>query len=663
MNFKIFLLILHAIIIFDKHILGMQFKHPELLYALFLLLIPIIIHLFQLRRFKKEAFTNVAILKTVSQQTRKSSQIKKWLTLLTRLLLLTCLILAFAQPFTTNKNNAKTAKETVIFLDNSFSLQQKGPQGDLLKRAVHHLISETDFDKTVTLVTHNAVYKNTTLKAIKKELLQLPYASNPLSYKAALLKCKSLLSTTSTENKQLIFISDFQQMEEPFTAETDSLTQINLVKLTPTNTNNVALDSVFFSKNNPNQTELTLVLKNFGTPVNNISVALHNADKLIAKSAVSITEQAEIQFTVPSKDVIKGTFSIEDNGLQFDNTLFFNINTPSKVNVLSITDGDDGYLSKIYSEDEFKFTSILANQLDYNIIENQNTIVLNELKDIPTNLINSLKAFTDQGGNLIIIPSEQANINAYNSLLINYQTKFESLITSEKQITTINYSHPIYKDDVFEKQVKNFQYPKVNQYFNLSQNTGSIALSFEDSKPFLTQFSNVFLFTSPINADASNFKSWALIVPSFYKIAMRSLQHPKLYYTIGTQNTFDVDVSLNQDDIISITNEQEQFIPRQHYFNNKVSVITKERPESSGIFNIENKLKAIKNISFNYNRAESNLVYQDLSTLKNVTISDSIPSLFDTLKSNTKINELWKWFTIFALAFLIIEMLILKFFK
>ncbi|MHA7944376.1 BatA domain-containing protein [Formosa sp. 3Alg 14/1] len=663
MNFKIFLLILHAIIIFDKHILGMQFKHPELLYALFLLLIPIIIHLFQLRRFKKEAFTNVAILKTVSQQTRKSSQIKKWLTLLTRLLLLACIIIAFAQPYTANKNSVQTAKDTVIFLDNSFSLQQKGPQGDLLKRAVQDLISEADFDKTLTLVTHNAVFKNTSIKALKKELLQLPYASNPLSYKAALLKSKSLFNATSTQHKQLIFISDFQQMKEPFTAEADSTTQVNLVRLKPANTNNIALDSVFISKNSPSQTELTLTLKNFGVPVENLSIALHNNDKLIAKSAVSFTEQAKVQFTVPSKDIINGTFSIEDTGLQFDNTLYFNINTPSKVSVLSISEGDDQYLSKIYSEDEFKFTSVSANQLDYNLIENQNTIVLNELKDIPANLINSLKSFTDQGGNLIIIPSEQSNINAYNTLLINYNTKFESLIKSEKRITTINYAHPIYKSDVFEKQVKNFQYPKVNQYFNLSQNTGSIALSFEDSKPFLSQFSNVFLFTSPINTEASNFKSWALIVPSFYKMAMSSLQHPKLYYTIGTQNSFDVDVSLHQDDIISIKNEQEQFIPRQHYFNNKVSVITKERPESAGIFNIENKLNTIKNISFNYNRNESNLVYQELSTLKNVTISDSIPSLFDTLKSNTKINELWKWFTIFALAFLIIEMLILKFFK
>ena len=92
----------------------MQFKHPELLYALLLLLIPIFIHLFQLRRFQKVDFTNVAFLKKVTLQTRKSSQLKKWLTLLARLLALACIVLAFAQPYTTTKTAQNAERETVL---------------------------------------------------------------------------------------------------------------------------------------------------------------------------------------------------------------------------------------------------------------------------------------------------------------------------------------------------------------------------------------------------------------------------------------------------------------------------------------------------------------------------------------------------------------------
>ena len=43
----------------------MQFKYPELLYALLLLIIPIIVHLFRLRRFEKVDFTNVKFSKTL----------------------------------------------------------------------------------------------------------------------------------------------------------------------------------------------------------------------------------------------------------------------------------------------------------------------------------------------------------------------------------------------------------------------------------------------------------------------------------------------------------------------------------------------------------------------------------------------------------------------
>jgi len=109
----------------------MQFKNPEILYALLLLIIPIIIHLFQLRRFKKVAFTNVQFLKRVTLKTRKSSQLKKWLTLLTRLLLFGCIILAFAQPYLSNTDSFSTENETVIYLDNSFSMQAKGENGKI----------------------------------------------------------------------------------------------------------------------------------------------------------------------------------------------------------------------------------------------------------------------------------------------------------------------------------------------------------------------------------------------------------------------------------------------------------------------------------------------------------------------------------------------------
>ncbi len=110
----------------------MQFKNPEILYFLFLLIIPILIHLFQLQRFQKIAFTNVKLLKEIKQQTRKSSQLKKILILITRLLLFTSLIFAFSQPFLI-KNNNYLNLETLIYLDNSFSMKAKEKKESFFK--------------------------------------------------------------------------------------------------------------------------------------------------------------------------------------------------------------------------------------------------------------------------------------------------------------------------------------------------------------------------------------------------------------------------------------------------------------------------------------------------------------------------------------------------
>ncbi|WP_445752841.1 BatA domain-containing protein, partial [Polaribacter sp.] len=77
----------------------MQFKNPEILYFLWLLIIPILVHLFQLQKFVKVPFTNVAFLQKIIQDSRKSSRLKKWLILATRMLLLSAILFTFSQPF------------------------------------------------------------------------------------------------------------------------------------------------------------------------------------------------------------------------------------------------------------------------------------------------------------------------------------------------------------------------------------------------------------------------------------------------------------------------------------------------------------------------------------------------------------------------------------
>jgi len=642
----------------------MQFKNPELLYALFLLLIPIIVHLFQLRKFQKEYFTNVEFLKKVQLQTRKSSTIKKWLTLLTRLALLAAIIIAFAQPFTSKNNAFKSETETVVYLDNSFSMQAKGDKGELLKRAINDLIEAVPETETLSLITNNDSYRNTTIKAIKNELLQLDYSSNQLSYDAALLKAKKLFSSRKSTIKNLIFVSDFQQKQNIFKSDKTSSITLNLVQLNPVNKSNTIIDSLYVSKQTASNLELTVSLKNNGTAISNLPVSLYNNDNLLSKTSVTLNGEEKTIFTIPNNQIIKGKITIEDSQLQFDNTLYFNINAPTKTNVLAISNSDSDYLSRIYSEDEFNFISKTTNALDYALFDDQNLIVLNEIETLTNSLSTALKAFVDKGGSVIFIPSEKGKLDDYNTFLQRFNfSPFDALTKTEKRITTINYAHPLYANGVFEKRVENFQYPKVNSYFPQTNTQNTSVLQYEDAKAFLSESGRVYVFSSAINTKNSNFKNINLIVPTFFNIAKQSLNTSTLYYTIGQNNSYDVSTSLQQDAVLTLVKGEDKIIPQQTYFNNKVVINTTETPEQSGVYDLKNNTEILQNISYNYDRNESNLVYQNLDNIENVTVSNSITNLFDTIKKDTKVNELWKWFVILALVLLIIEMLILKYFK
>ena len=131
--------------------------------------------------------------------------------------------------------------------------------------------------------------------------------------------------------------------------------------------------------------------------------------------------------------------------------------------------------------------------------------------------------------------------------------------------------------------------------------------------PFLANQNNVFVFSAALNDQNSNFQSSPLIVPTLYNIARRSLQIPNLYYTIGQTNQYDVSAVLQQDDILSLSNKDENIIPQQQYFNNKVAITTNEMPNTAGIYAIKNKTITLESVSYNYNRQESDLNYLDLS--------------------------------------------------
>jgi hypothetical protein len=383
---------------------------------------------------------------------------------------------------------------------------------------------------------------------------------------------------------------------------------------------------------------------------------------LVAKSAINNTSSNTTTFSIPNNVKINGKISIDDASLQFDNTLFFNINERSKINVLAINQANDNFLKRIFTDDEFVLQSVKEKQLNFNDLSKQNLIILNELESIPVSLSNVLQSFTTNGGYVLIIPSVKANLNSYNQSLAGLgNVALSNELKADKNITTINYSHPLF-NAVFDKQVSNFQYPIAHSFYTINTPESAI-LSFEDNKPFLVQSKNTFVFATSLSSENSNFIDSPLIVPTLYNIGRQSLKLPKLYYTVGDENVFDVNTTMQQDAILKLKFGESEIIPQQQTLSNKVSIVTKEVPEIAQTYAITKNDEIIEHISFNYNRSESDLNYHDLSLVKHASLSSSLPQILTNIKSDANMNALWKWFVIFALLFLIIEMLILKYFK
>lgn len=643
----------------------MHFKHPELLYALFLLVIPVLIHLFQLRRFRKEQFTNVKFLKKAILKTRKSSRIKKWLILVTRLLLLTAVILAFAQPYIPSSEEIQKKQETVVYLDNSYSMQAKGPGGILLRRAIQDLLEHLPPEQEFTLFTNSSEYKNVDLGTLRKDLQGLSFSPGQLSWKGVQLKAQQFFSDSPGTRKNFIAISDFQEKETFEEMEIPKGIEYTLVRLHPENKRNVAADTVFVSTKSLDEIVLNLELTSSGSPSKEIPVSLYDGKTLLAKKSVELHESSEAStaFSLPNNALINGRISIDDPGLSYDNDLFFSINKTGPMQVAVLGQAHNSFLQRIFREPDFDLQVYSVNQIDYNSLSRASLIILNELEEIPPFLFSNINKLLEEGVFFTIIPSQYAVLDDYNSFFRKVDLPvFQENMSQEKRVTEISYSHPLY-ESVFQEEVKNFQYPVVRSFFRINS-TEVPVLSMENTQPFLFQKKNFFVFTAALNPENSDFTNAPLVVPTFLNMGNLALSPAQLYYELGEATKIDIPVTgLEKDEILQMVSPGYSFIPQQRSFQNKVVINLEDTPEEPGNYMVTKNNDPVTALSFNLDRSESTMRYRDLTRFGEADVYSEVQQVFEDFKSRNEVNALWKWFVIFALFLVMAEMLILKFIK
>jgi hypothetical protein len=638
----------------------MLFKNPFILYFLSLLIVPILVHLFQFRKFKTEYFSNVAFLKTLQIQTRKSSKIKKWLLLFTRLLLLAALIFAFAMPYFPAKDEALKGQELVVVVDNSFSMQAQGKNGELLKKSLVDLIKNVPESQMFTLLTNENTFENISVNGFRNEIQSIDYTAVGWNLETISNRIKNL----KKESIDVLLVTDGNSWESLKSIETLQPTFLIPEKEIDFN---ISIDSVYIQNTTELFYNLGVDIKKFGTTENPISVRILSQNKAIANQTFTAKEAKEtLTFSIP-KNTTQAEILIEDGSMIYDNRWFFSIPKPKKQQVMSIGEAEKGdFLSRIFSNEIFSYQSFTPKNIDYASIEKQDAVILNEINSISVALQNTLKNFVSKGGQLIFIPNENQDLASVNKWLSSMGApNFKSDTKDVKKITTIHFNHPVY-EGVFEKKITNFQYPTTQAFFSIDKQASNI-LSYEDDSSFLSatkyQDGLIYLFANPIEKKVSNFQNSPLIVPTFYNLGQRLQQKLKLSYTIGKSESMLVDVAMQNESMMELQNEDLQFIPLQQAVGQQTKVSFFENPTQAGNFDLIANDKKIQPLSFNYSRNESDFIVNKDQFPSEIKTTESIADFFTELQNNRNPNYIWKWLVFLGLLFLMAELFIQKFVK
>ena len=672
----------------------MNFVFPFFLFALFALAIPIIIHLFYFRKYKKVYFSDIRFLKQVQEEKSTIDKLKKRLILATRLLALLFLILAFAQPFIgSNKNKLNQGTSAVcVYVDNSYSmgLKKGGEQVlSIAKNKAKEIANAFNTGDKFSLLTNDLegthqrwMQKQDFLDAIDKiELSPNIKTIDEISKKEA-----TLFQSLNAKNKLGFFISDFQK--NMISKSEDTTFIAHFLNIQSETEKNLFVDTCWFEQPlftiNTNN-KLLVRIKNAGNTAAEkvrISVKINGVVKAIDDVSIapenSITDSFNITATQAGWQKAEITFN--DYPITFDDHFYFAYKVAQNEKVLSIDDAETpNNIASIFTNDvHFSFDKINKGQLDYSSFKNYSLIILNQLTDISSGIASSLKEYIDNGGNIYIIPSVNADINSYNSFLSNNNAgSFGALQVKNGEVTKINLQEELFKS-VFNNLPKNVETPKIKKLYPILSNTNNNEreiLSTNIGSPLVTKFEagNGFIYVQavPLSADFSDIQANAIFAPMVYNSAVYKKNKQAIYYTIGKDNLIELKNSnTNGESVYKLSNGKNEFIPENRSVGNSVLLRVNNTLESDGHYSINSNNNELGIAAFNFDRTESNLKFASKDEIA-TTFNQKNQLILDNTKANLSAEVkqikdgvlLWKICVILSLLFLLIEILLIRFWK
>ena len=681
----------------------MHFVYPYFLYALFSLAIPVIIHLYNFRKYKKLEFSNISFLKNIQEETQSKSQLKHLLILACRLLVIFFLVLLFAQPYIPNKNTSAVSGQSIvsIYIDNSFSMNATERNGTLLdeaKKKAEEIIKAYGPSDKFQLLTNEFMGKQQRLlsgEEFFEELNHVQICSFSRNFKEILSRQTDALNSQSSNSKTAYIISDFQKnMINNNDAVSDTGIFVHLLPLSSEIKKNVYIDTCYFTSpsrkvNEPE--ELIVTIKNNGNEKienNTLKLFIDGQQKALRNFNVEENSNSEvtISFMNSGKGVKSAYLEISDNPITYDDRLYFSYSLNDKFNLLIINGKNaSSYLHSLFEKDSIiKLNEKNEDNIDYSELKNNQMIIINEVEKISSGLLIEVKKYFEKGGHLLLIPSSKSDISTFNTFLTELGLDpINSKDSSKQKVNYINYQHPLFQG-VFDPSIKkavNTDLPDVNNHFNFKATSSSkseILMQLQNGDPFLIsksiQKGRIYILSVSLDIKSGNFAKHALFVPSMYQMVFQSQQTGNLYQKVGKNNFLEINYNNKDDNSLKLTkiNGKFELIPEIKNFDGKSIVYFNNEITADGNYQLSSDNKSLAGVSFNYNRTESELNYLGIEELKNIAsntgakvdvFNNSKKDMTYAIKELKEGHPLWKYCVIFALIFMLAEVLIIRLYK
>ena len=653
------------------------------------LAIPVLIHLFNLRKYKTVLFPHTRFLKTIQLNSRKQSQVRYKALLATRLLFLAALIFAFAQPFFNNKDTKDAGnKLQIIYLDNSYSMSaQKGARSmldiarDAARRQVQHAAPGSRF----VLLTNDkpSSYRSEPADKVFGDINATDISAAAKNIDQVLAAAQSIMQNEAAKGADLYYYSDFQQSSFP--AQPDKALARNItfygLPVQPGEVEDIAIDTAYLTTPvlQTGKSNYLIVHTRSAGKAPKESLVLNLSINAQVKSAASLdfSDKKEsfdtLSFQVNNASWQQIALTLNDASMRFDDTFRITARSSPNLSILVLNEGQlNPYIQaafRAYNGFRLNQADVAAAPKDW---KEYNLVILNGITRVDEAMGRQLSEAMQQGQSICIFPGRTANLQQLNDgLRLIGDIHITGIDTAVQTASSLQQGSILVKD-LFEKIPDNVQLPVANWHYSisagLSANQQSV-LSFRNGDPLLARYTpgkgQLYICATSADLQSGNFPGSYFFTPFLYQMAMQSSSNSVFAITAGSQ----------QPVYLNLANVSER--NTVHVFGRDVDMIPPQRPNGAGLdVFIDQSVRLpgfyalspaaggdTTQIALNQDKTESQLIFRDIGSLQKEWKGDNVKWMNITetgaITDKGSAFPVWKVCIILALLMLAAETFLL----